>query len=179
MREARRPIIVTGGSRGIGAATVRRLVALAHPVLFGYRSDEGAANALVDELVREHGLPAGRVTAVRCDLATEAGVNALFAASDMLGDEHGALAGLIVNAGIVSPKSRVVDMDVARIERVLALNVTGDDAHVVLALDLEVPQRRHEPPGLQLLEKVVEGDLDRQRVGAAAIDDARHHAAAT
>jgi len=119
------PIIVTGGSRGIGAAAVTRLVALGHPVLFGYRSDGAAANALVGDLERAHGLASGHVVAVRCDLATEAGVLALFASADAMRDTHGPLAGLVVNAGIVSPKSRVVDMDAARIERVFALNVTG------------------------------------------------------
>ena len=125
MNVTRRPIIVTGGSRGIGAATVRRLVARGHPVLFGYRSDEAAASALVGALEREHALPSGHVVAVRCDLASEAGVLALFEASDALADAHGALAALVVNAGIVSPAARVADMDAARIERVFALNVTG------------------------------------------------------
>ena len=125
MNDSKRPIVVTGGSRGIGAATVTRLAALGHPVLFGYRSDEGAANALVDALVREHGLPPGRLETVRCDLATEDGVLELFAASDVVTDAHGPLAGLVVNAGIVAPASRVADMDAARIERVFALNVTG------------------------------------------------------
>ena len=118
-------IVVTGGSRGIGAATVARLAARGHPVLFGYRSDDAAAAALVDALERAHGLPSGRVAAVRCDLATEAGVLELFAASDARADAHGPLGGLVVNAGVVAPKARVADMDAARIERVLALNVTG------------------------------------------------------
>lgn len=125
MDDRTRSIVVTGGSRGIGAATVARLAARGHPVLFGYRRDEASASALIEALEREHGLPSGRVAAVRCDLSTEAGVLELFAASDARDDAHGPLGGLVVNAGIVSPKARVADMDAERIARVLALNVTG------------------------------------------------------
>ena len=112
------PVVVTGGGRGIGAATVRRLARGGRPVCFGYRRDESAAAALVEAVERE----GGRVRAVRCDLADEAGVLALFAACD---DAFGPLGALVVNAGIVAPKARVDEFDAARIERVFALNVTG------------------------------------------------------
>ena len=116
------PVIVTGGGRGIGAATVRRLVAAGRPACFGYRSDAASADALVAELGSGAGASGPTVLAVRCDLATEAGVLTLFEACDA---EFGAPTALVNNAGIVAPRSDVADMEAARIERVLALNVAG------------------------------------------------------
>ena len=116
------PVIVTGGGRGIGAATVRRLAAAGRPVCFGYRSDAAAADALVAELAPDACAPGPEVLAVRCDLCTEVGVLALFEACDA---GLGAPTALVNNAGIVAPRSDVADMGAERIERVLALNVTG------------------------------------------------------
>jgi hypothetical protein len=56
----------------------------------------------------------------------------------------------------------------------VALHATADDAHVFLALDLQVEQRRQEATVLQALQQDVEGDLDRLRVCAAAVNDTGH-----
>ena len=95
------PVIVTGGGRGIGAATVRRVVAAGRSVCFGYRSDAASADALVAELEADAGASGPTVLAVRCDLATEAGVLTLFEACDA---GLGAPTALVNNAGIVAPK---------------------------------------------------------------------------
>lgn len=109
--------VVTGGSRGIGAATCLRLAAAGWDVCLGYRSDEAAAGDVAA------GCEAAgvRAVAVRADVATDAGIDALFAAADAMGP----LGALVNNAGITSPKGRVDEMDRARIERLLVVNVTG------------------------------------------------------
>lgn len=110
-------LVVTGGSRGIGAAVSRAAAAAGWWVCLTYRRDESAALALRDEL-RASGAAA---VAVRADVAVDADVRAAFAAADELGP----VAGLVANAGIVAPKARVDEMDAGRVERMLAVNVLG------------------------------------------------------
>jgi len=110
--------VVTGGSRGIGAATVAALSAAGWDVAVGYRADETAAEA-VAEGCRQAGR---RALAVAADVADEDQVRRLFAAVD---DTLGPIAALINNAGIVAPRSRVDQLDAARIVRMLAVNVLG------------------------------------------------------
>jgi NAD(P)-dependent dehydrogenase (short-subunit alcohol dehydrogenase family) len=109
-----RVAVVTGGSRGIGAATCRLLAAQAWDVVVAYRDDAAAAAAVVTAC-------GGRAVAVRCDVAIEADVDALFAAADAVGP----LGALVNNAGIVAPRSRVDEVSAARVERLLAVNVLG------------------------------------------------------
>ena len=111
-----RPVVlVTGGSRGIGAALSRRLVADGWRVAIGYRSRGDAAEALVDSL-------GGHAIAVAGDVAREADVLRMFAALDA---SVGRLDALVNNAGIVAPATRVADMSAERIERIFATNVLG------------------------------------------------------
>ncbi len=109
--------VVTGGSRGIGAATCELLAAAAWDVCLGFRQDEAAAARVVDACLT-HGQ---RAVAVRGDLSTEAGVLALFEAADALGP----VGALVNNAGIVDVPARVDEMSVARIERMMTVNVVG------------------------------------------------------
>ena len=109
--------LVTGGSRGIGAATCELLAAAGHDVVVGY--EQNAARA--DEVVRACLMHGVRAVAARGNLATEAGVDAVFAVADNLG----ALGVLVNNAGIVDVAQRVDEMSTARIERMLAVNVLG------------------------------------------------------
>jgi NAD(P)-dependent dehydrogenase (short-subunit alcohol dehydrogenase family) len=104
--------VVTGGSRGIGAAIVGALSAAGHDVVFSYRQDEAAAK-LVAESVRAVG--------IRADVSEDADVVRLFA----LADEVGRLGVLVNNAGIVAPRSRVDAIDRERIERMFAVNALG------------------------------------------------------
>jgi NAD(P)-dependent dehydrogenase (short-subunit alcohol dehydrogenase family) len=110
--------LVTGGSRGIGAATTRRLSRLGYAVCINYRNDEAAAQSVLDE-ARAAGVAA---IAVRADVGSEDGVARLFTTVD---GELGPLSLLVNNAGIVASQSRVEDMDAERIERILRTNVTG------------------------------------------------------
>ncbi|MDD7967862.1 SDR family oxidoreductase [Actinomycetospora lemnae] len=110
-------LLVTGGSRGIGAAVVARGAAAGWDVCLTYRSDEDAAHR-VAAAAREQGVEA---RAVRADVAVEADVEAAFAAADAMGP----LGGVVVNAGVVAPKSRVDAVSAARVADMLAVNVVG------------------------------------------------------
>ncbi|MCQ8783553.1 SDR family oxidoreductase [Mangrovibrevibacter kandeliae] len=113
-----RPImLVTGGSRGIGAATARLAARRGYDVVVGYRSDAQAAAAVVAEVEAA----GGRGLAVAGDVGVEADVVALFEAADRLGP----LAVLVNNAGVVDAPGVLADMSAARIERVMRINVTG------------------------------------------------------
>ncbi|MEZ5729077.1 MAG: SDR family oxidoreductase [Burkholderiaceae bacterium] len=113
-----RIIIVTGASRGIGAALVRQLIAQGDVPVVCYRSERAAADALVAE-ARARGLDA---IAVQADVANEADVIRLFETVDA---HHGRLDALVNNAGIVAPSLRVDEMDAARIRRMFEVNVFG------------------------------------------------------
>ncbi|MEM9601584.1 MAG: SDR family oxidoreductase [Pseudomonadota bacterium] len=111
-------ILVTGGSRGIGAATVRLLAQRGDRVCVNYRRDASAAAALVDELDGR----GAEVFTAQADVADEAEVMALFESLDA---RWGGLDGLVNNAGILHTKTRLSGIDAARINAVLATNVTG------------------------------------------------------
>jgi NAD(P)-dependent dehydrogenase (short-subunit alcohol dehydrogenase family) len=109
--------VVTGGSRGIGAAVARSAGAAGWAVVLTYR-DAAAAAAAVTAEIEEAG---GRAVAVRADVAVEADVLAAFATADGLGT----VTALVANAGIVAPKARVDELTVERVQRVLAVNTLG------------------------------------------------------
>ena len=109
--------LVTGGSRGIGAAVARSAARAGWAVCLTYRADEAAADSVVAEIEESGGV----ARAVRADNAVEADVLAAFAAADTMGP----LTALVANAGIAGPKSRVDELSVERVERILAVNVVG------------------------------------------------------
>lgn len=113
-----RVAIVTGGSRGIGAATVNLLARNDYRVCVNFRSDEAAAKTIVSALTAS-GLTA---IAVQADVAMEREVIRLFKAVD---EQLGGVTALVNNAGMVLPQMRVEDMDESRINRILRTNVTG------------------------------------------------------
>lgn len=108
--------LVTGASRGIGAETARLLAKNAYRVCINYRADEGAANAIIEQL------EPGSAIAVQADVSQEDQVERMFAEID---ERFGAVTALVNNAGILRPQSRVENMDAERINAVLATNVTG------------------------------------------------------
>jgi NAD(P)-dependent dehydrogenase (short-subunit alcohol dehydrogenase family) len=118
MNAMQRVTLVTGGGRGIGAATARLLAQQGHAVAVNYARDSAVAERLVDRILAA----GGRAIAVQADVSIEADVLRLFEAID---EELGPLTGLVNNAGIVDVAARVDAMSVARIERIFAVNVLG------------------------------------------------------
>ena len=113
-----RVLLVTGGSRGIGAATALRAAASGWDVAVNYTRDAAAAEAVVAQ-VRAAGR---RAMAVCADVADEAAVLAMFGRVDA---ELGVLCGLVNNAGVVDVASRVDGMGLARLQRMFNVNVIG------------------------------------------------------
>ena len=111
-------LLVTGGSRGIGAATARLAALRGWDVAVNFTRDAAAAEAVAAE-VRAAGC---RALVLQGDVGVEADVLAMFAALDR---EWGALSGLVNNAGVVDVASRVEAMSAARIQRMFAINVFG------------------------------------------------------
>ncbi|WP_298824461.1 SDR family oxidoreductase [uncultured Piscinibacter sp.] len=111
-------VLVTGGSRGIGAAAARQLAALGHAVAVNYTRDAATAEALVAQ-IRAGG---GEATAIQADVSDAAQVAAMFARIDR---EMPRLAGLVNNAGVVDLPARIDEMDAARLQRMFAINVFG------------------------------------------------------
>jgi NAD(P)-dependent dehydrogenase (short-subunit alcohol dehydrogenase family) len=111
-------IVVTGASRGIGAATARLAAERGYAVAVNYLRSAEAAGQVVEDC-RRAGVSA---IAVQADVAVEADVVRLFEAVDR---ELGRVTALVNNAGILERQMRVEDMDAGRIARVFAANVTG------------------------------------------------------
>lgn len=112
------PLIVTGGGRGIGAATAKLAAARGYSVCVNYKQDRDSADAVVAEIAAS----GGSAIAVQADIGVEADVVRLFEAVD---HELGPPAGLVNNAATLETQMRLESMDVARIERMFATNVIG------------------------------------------------------
>lgn len=110
-------LLVTGGSRGIGAAVARAAASLGWSVCLTYKADEAAAQVVAADIA-EHG---GRAAIVRADISAESDVIAAFDAAERLGR----LSALVANAGVVAPKARLEDMTAERVMEMLRVNVLG------------------------------------------------------
>ncbi len=115
-------VLITGASRGIGAATARLAAAQGWDVAINYARDETAAEVVADAV-----RAAGRRALTLCaDVADEGQVRAMFATLDRRLQEDGScLAGLVNNAGVVDVAARVDEMSGARLQRMFAVNVFG------------------------------------------------------
>jgi NAD(P)-dependent dehydrogenase (short-subunit alcohol dehydrogenase family) len=111
-------LLITGASRGIGAATARLAGQRGYAVCVNYRERGDAANRVVADIVAA----GARAVAVQADVSVDHDVRRLFETCDR---ELGPLTGLVNNAGILETQMRVDAMDAARIARVFATNVTG------------------------------------------------------
>ncbi|MFF9016366.1 SDR family NAD(P)-dependent oxidoreductase [Streptomyces sp. NPDC014870] len=119
MAEARQHVtVVTGGSRGIGAATCVRLAAEGHDLALGYVRDATAAEETA-AAVRAAG---ARCVVVRVDTSAEADVERLF---DTAEAELGPVTGLVNNAGVTGPLGRLADATTADLRRVVDVNLYG------------------------------------------------------
>jgi len=111
-------VLITGGGRGIGAATAHLAASRGYAVCVNYRANQTAARAVVHNIT----MGGGRAIAVQADVGIEADVMRLFETCDK---ELGTLTALVNNAGILETQSRVEAMDAARLHRVFTANVTG------------------------------------------------------
>jgi NAD(P)-dependent dehydrogenase (short-subunit alcohol dehydrogenase family) len=111
-------LLVTGGSRGIGAATALLAARRGYHVVINYASNDAAANAVAEEL-RGNG---GAATLLSADTSDEAAVLTMFETIDR---EIGALDALVNSAGITGPFGALADTEVADIKRVLDVNLFG------------------------------------------------------
>ncbi|MDF1793157.1 MAG: SDR family oxidoreductase [Thalassobaculaceae bacterium] len=111
-------LIVTGGSRGIGAATCRMAAAQGWDIAINYTANRDAAEAVRDQVVA-----AGRrAITVKGDMAEEADILALFEKTEK---ELGPIGGVVANAGITGKITRVEDMSTEAMREVINLNVLG------------------------------------------------------
>ena len=114
--DTREVLLVTGASRGIGAATAVLAAERGYDVAIGYRQDSDAAEIVAGQ-VRDRG---ARAVTIPGDVANEADVESMFATVDA---ELGTIAVLVNNAGTLERQMRVDEMTAERIERILRVNV--------------------------------------------------------
>ena len=119
-------LVVTGGSRGIGAATSLLAAEAGYAVVVNYTGNVEAAEATVATI---HAT-GGEAIAVRGDVSVPEDVEHIFRAADRFGP----LTGLVNNAGIVGRTARVEELDAERISRMLAVNVTGSFLCAIAAI---------------------------------------------
>ena len=111
-------LLVTGGGRGIGAATARLAAQRGYAVCVNYKSREDDAKRVAAEIEAS----GGQALAVKADISLDEDVVRLFEACDR---QFGVLSGLVNNAGVVERQSRLEGIDAARLQRVFATNVFG------------------------------------------------------
>jgi NAD(P)-dependent dehydrogenase (short-subunit alcohol dehydrogenase family) len=111
-------VLITGGSRGIGAATAALAAARGYAVCVNYRSNAQAADAVVTAIARA----GGSAIALQADVSIERDVVRLFETCDA---RLGPLTALVNNAAILETQARVESVDAARLQRILSTNVIG------------------------------------------------------
>ncbi len=111
-------LIVTGGSRGIGAATARIAGRRGYAVCVNFLKNKVAAKQIVDKINAD----GGQAIAVGADISKEEEVLELFSTVD---DRLGKISALVNNAGILESQMRIEDMDSKRLNRVFLTNITG------------------------------------------------------
>ena len=111
-------VLITGGSRGIGAATAVLLAQHGYRVAVNYREKEGHAKRVVNKINSD----GGAAIAIQADVSNESEVAEMF---NQLDDRLGTISALVNNAGILAPLARVQDIDAHRIRKLFDINVVG------------------------------------------------------
>ena len=111
-------MIITGGSRGIGAATAILAAQRGYAVCVNYVRNQEAADSVVSQIEAD----GGQAIAVAADMASEADILRLFETTDT---QLGSVTALVNNAGILETQMRVDEMDVERLNRIFTTNITG------------------------------------------------------
>ena len=113
-----RIVLITGGSRGIGAATALLAASKGWAVAVNYASNTAAADSVVQQIMSQ----GGKAIAVQGDVALEADILRVFQTVDA---QLGRISALVNNAGVVDRASRVDAMSAARLKRMFDINITG------------------------------------------------------
>ena len=111
-------IIITGASRGIGAATAKRAAAQGYAVCVNYLKQQKAAEKIVAEILSD----GGKAIAVSADISNESDVVRMFETVDV---QLGTVSALVNNAGILQKQMRVDEMSAERLNRIFSVNITG------------------------------------------------------
>lgn len=111
-------ILITGGSRGIGAATALLAAQRGYTVCISYKSNHDAAQRVVEEIESGN----GNATCVRADIAIEEDVTRLFHTCI---EKHGRVDVLVNNAGVLETQMRLDTMSLARMQRIFSVNAIG------------------------------------------------------
>jgi len=115
-------VLITGGSRGIGAATAMLAAQQGWAVAVNYNQDAPAAQGVVARIQAS----GGQAMAVQADVGNEAQIKAMFSQVDQaVGEWNAHWAGLVNSAGVVDQAQRVEDMSLERLERMMRINVIG------------------------------------------------------
>jgi len=117
-KQSRGTIIITGASRGIGAATALLAADAGFSVCINYRQDRDAAEAIVSQILGT----GQQAIAVAADVSNEDDVRKLF---DMAEEQLGSMTALVNNAAILETQTDFAGIDAARLERILKVNVVG------------------------------------------------------
>lgn len=111
-------MLITGASRGIGAATAYLAAENGFAVVVNYHQNQAAAEKVVSDIIQT----GGKAVAIQADISKEEDILRLFTETDRL---FGNLHALVNNAGILERQMRLEDMDAARLNRIFAANITG------------------------------------------------------
>jgi NAD(P)-dependent dehydrogenase (short-subunit alcohol dehydrogenase family) len=111
-------VVITGGGRGIGAATAHLAAERGYAVCVNYHHNRQAADTVVSAIERA----GGQAIAVAADVSSESDVIQLFKTVDK---ELGIVTALVNNAGILEQQMRLEDMDASRLNRIFTTNISG------------------------------------------------------